>query len=46
MTAEISKKAYSKSNMENTCKAMTLRTIAINVKYNRAVLKFFIKNRI
>lgn len=43
MTAEISKKAYSKSNMEYTCKAMRFRVNAINVKYNRAVLNFFMR---
>ena len=42
MTAVINKKAYSKSNMENTRKAMMFRVNAINVKHNRAVLKFFI----
>lgn len=43
MTAEISKKAYSKSNMENTCKAMMFRVNAINVKYGS--FEFFHKCR-
>ena len=43
MTAEINKKAYSKSNLENTYKAITFRINAINVKHNMAVLKFFMR---